>query len=278
VIVDSQVHIWAAETADRPWFRPEAHLPNPFGYEDLRTQMTQAGVDAAVLVPPGWEGGRNDLALAGAAKYPGLFTVMGRIDLAERENAALLPQWTATPGMTGIRLAFQKETEAPWLHDGTADWFWPEAEKHDIPLMLFAPGQNAVFTEIARAHPKLRMIIDHMNLNREKDDDAVATIESLIPMAEFPNVSVKVSSIPLYSTDPYPYRNLHPVLERVIRAFGPERSFWGTDLTRIWAIIESYRQCVTAFTEEMDFLSADDLEWVMGKALTRFLRWTPRGA
>jgi len=158
------------------------------------------------------------------------------------------------------------------------DWFWPEAEKYDIPLMLFAPGQNAVFTEIARTHPNLRMIIDHMNLNREKDDDAVATIESLIPMAEFPNVSVKVSSIPLYSTEPYPYRNLHPVLERLIRAFGPERSFWGTDLTRIWALIESYRQCVTVFTEEMDFLSADDLEWVMGKGLTRFLRWTPQGA
>jgi len=278
VIIDSQVHIWAAPTPDRPWFSPAAHLPDPFGYEDLATQMAKAGVDAAVLVPPGWEGGRNDLALAGAATYPGRFTVMGRIDLAQRENAALLPQWTAAPGMTGIRLAFQKEAESPWLHDGTADWFWPEAEKYDIPLMLFAPGRNAVFTEIARAHPKLRIIVDHMNLNREKDDDAAAAIESLIPMADFPNVSVKVSSIPLYSSEPYPYRNLHPVLERLIRAFGPERCFWGTDLTRIWSIIESYRQCVTVFTEELGFLSADDLEWVMGKGLSQFLRWTPGGA
>jgi predicted TIM-barrel fold metal-dependent hydrolase len=278
MIIDAQVHIWSAETPDRPWYSPTSHLPNPFGYEDLLKEMAKAGVDGAVLVPPGWEGGRNDLALEGATKYPDRFTAMGRIDLADKESAALLPSWTATPGMTGIRLAFQKEAEAPWLHDGTADWFWPEAEKYDIPLMLFAPGQNAAFSEIARAHPNLRMIVDHMNLNREKDEDAVAVIESLIPMAEFPNVAVKVSSIPLYSTDPYPYRNLHLVLERLIRAFGPERAFWGTDLTRIWAIIESYRQCVTVFTEELEFLSADDLEWIMGKGLTRYLRWTPGAA
>lgn len=275
MIIDSQVHIWAVETPDRPWLSRTSHLPSPFGYEDLRAEMAKAGVDAAILVPPGWEGGINDLALEGAARYPGQFTVMGRVDLADKSNARLLPGWTSRPGMTGIRLAFQKERESGWLHDGTADWFWAEAEKYDIPLMLFAPGENAAFAEIARGHPNLRIIVDHMNLNREKDEDAVAVIESLLPMAEFPNVAVKVSSIPLYSTEPYPYRNLHPVLERVIRAFGPERAFWGTDLTRIWALIESYRQCVSVFTEELDFLSGDDLEWVMGKGIARFLRWSP---
>lgn len=277
MIVDSQVHIWAAETPDRPWYSPTSHLPSPFGYEDLRKEMDKAGVDAAVLVPPGWEGGRNDLALEGAATYPERFTVMGRIDLADKANARLLPKWTETPGMTGIRLAFQKERESGWLHDGTADWFWAEAEKYDIPLMLFAPGENAAFAEIARNHPRLRIIVDHMNLKREKDEEAAAAMESVIPLAEFPNVTVKVSSIPLYSTEPYPYRNLHAALDRLIRAFGPERAFWGTDLTRIWALIESYRQCVTVFTEELDFLSTDDLEWVMGKGLTRFLRWSIAG-
>ena len=144
-------------------------------------------------------------------------------------------------------------------------------------VMVFAPGQNAAFAEIARNHPNLRMIIDHMNLNREKDGDAEAAMESLMAFADFPRVTVKVSSIPLYSTEPYPYRNLHGALARLIRALGPERCFWGTDLTRIWAIIESYRHCVTLFTEELEFLSADDLEWVMGKGIARFLDWQPGG-
>ncbi len=35
----------------------------------------------------------------------------------------------------------------------------------------------------------------------------------------------------------------------------------------------SYRQVVTHFTEELDFLSAADLEWIMGRGLVECLRW-----
>ena len=273
MIIDSQVHVWAAETPDRPWYSPTSHLPNPFGYAELLAEMKGAGVDRAVLVPPGWEGGRNDLALKGARKHPSRFAVMGRIALDDPAAPGLLEGWTAQPGMLGIRLAFQKERESGWLDDGTADWFWPAAERHGIPVMVFAPGRNDAFAEIARTHPRLTMIVDHMNLGREQDAAAVAAMESLIPLADRANVSVKVSSVPLYSTEPYPYRNLHEGLARLIGAFGPRRAFWGTDLTRIWNRIETYRQCVTLFTEELDFLTGDDLDWVMGRGLAACLGW-----
>lgn len=272
LIIDSQVHIWRAETPDRPWFSPAAHLPNPFGYQDLLRLMKDAGVGRAVLVPPGWEGGRSDFALEAAAKYPDRFIVMGRIAVEKPEQAALLPRWKEQAGMVGIRLAFQKKHAQGWLSDGTADWFWPEAERFDIPLMVFAPGQHDRLHEIARAHPRLRIIVDHMGLNREKDAPAAAAIERLIPLADCPNVAVKVTSVPFYSTEPYPYRNLHDALRRLIAAFGPERAFWGTDITRIWSLC-TYKQCVMLFTEALDFLTADDLEWVMGRGIAKRLRW-----
>ena len=40
--------------------------------------MAAAGVDRAVIVPPSWEGDRNDLALAAAQAHPDKFAVMGR--------------------------------------------------------------------------------------------------------------------------------------------------------------------------------------------------------
>jgi hypothetical protein len=86
---------------------------------------------------------------------------------------------------------------------------------------------------------------------------------------------VKVTSVPFYSTEPYPYRNLHGALGRLIGAFGARRAFWGTDITRIWQLA-SYRQCVTLFTEELDFLTNDDLDWVMGRGLAQCLGWQPR--
>ena len=43
-------------------------------------------------------------------------------------------------------------------------------------------------------------------------------------------------------------------------------------LFRIWSRC-SYRECVTLFTQELDFLSGDDLEWVMGRGIRECLQW-----
>ena len=68
-IVDSQVHIWGANTPERPWPAGrdgEAQKPYPIDKEALLFQMDLAGVRRMVLVPPSWEGDRNELALEAA--------------------------------------------------------------------------------------------------------------------------------------------------------------------------------------------------------------------
>jgi L-fuconolactonase len=82
IIIDAQVHLWAADTPERPW--PEegkgyAHRSQPFGKDDLLREMDAAGVDRVVIVPPSWEGGRNDLALEAARLHPDRFAIMGRL-------------------------------------------------------------------------------------------------------------------------------------------------------------------------------------------------------
>src|SRR5258707_897355 len=74
MIVDSQVHIWAADTPERPWppgQAARAHQPTPLTAEDLLEKMDAAGVARAILVPPSWEGDRNDVVLA-LAKRPNI--------------------------------------------------------------------------------------------------------------------------------------------------------------------------------------------------------------
>ena len=38
-------------------------------------------------------------------------------------------------------------------------------------------------------------------------------------------------------------------------------------------LVGIYKITVTLFTEELDFLSASDKEWIMGKALANWLNW-----
>ena len=103
---------------------------------------------------------------------PNRFAAMGRIPVEKPESIALLPGWTRQAGMLGIRLSFQKEHNSSWLDDGTADWFWPAAEHHGIPVMVFAPDWPDEIREIAINHPGLTLIVDHMGLLREQETSA----------------------------------------------------------------------------------------------------------
>ena len=233
--------------------------------------MKTAGVDRVILVPPSWDGYRNDYALEAAQKYPDRFAVMGKVPLNDPASKDKLANWLKQPGMLGFRISFRHSNTYSWLDDGTADWLWAGCERYDIPLMIFAPFAVAKIGEIAERHPGLRVIVDHMGLNvRWKGKDLAPGVDQLLTFARLDNVGVKVSCLPCYVDEPYPYPTLHPQIRRVVDAFGAQRVFWGTDLSQSPC---SYRENVTLFTEALDFLSASDKEWIMGKALAQWLRW-----
>jgi predicted TIM-barrel fold metal-dependent hydrolase len=186
-------------------------------------------------------------------------------------SAPRLAGWKKQPGMLGLRITFSEE-QRPWLADGTVDWLWPEAERHQIPIMVLASGQLHHLAPIAMRYPDLKLIIDHIGVSRALDEQVAESIGPTLALARFPNVAVKVSSLPCFSTEPYPFRNLHEVIRRVVEAYGPHRCFWGSDLTRL-LLKCTYREAVTMFTEELDFLSDIDKEWIMGRALAEWLGW-----
>ena len=117
----------------------------------------------------------------------------------------------------------------------------------------------------------LRLIDDHLGrAGSTQDAAAFANLPELLALARYPNVAVKATGAPSYSSEPYPYRNIHPYLRQLYDAFGPARLFWGTDITRMPC---SWRQCVTLFTEELPWLSTSDQELIMGRALCAWLDW-----
>lgn len=275
-IIDAQVHIWGADTPQRPWpKRQAAHRPVPLGKDELLREMDAAGVHAAILVPPSWEGERNDLALEAVRQHPDRFAVMGRLNTEAPGAAAQLETWKSQPGMLGLRMAL---LYAPWqlplLTEGKLDWFWPVAERLDIPLMvLTAHSLIHYFEKIIARHPGLRIVMDHCALTPHTiDEEAFRDLDKLLALARLPNVMVKVSALQCHTSEAYPYPPLQQHIRRVYDAFGPKRMFWGSDLSRLPC---TYRQCVTTFTEEIPWLSNTDKELIMGRALSNWLRWKP---
>ena len=97
-----------------------------------------------------------------------------------------------------------------------------------------------------------------------------AIVEQLETIAKHANIHVKVSSAPCFSADPYPFADIYPYLKRIHEAFGAQRCMWGADRTRLTS---TYEECVRHYQEGLDFLSAEDKEWILGKALATTLSW-----
>jgi L-fuconolactonase len=271
-IVDSQAHIWAASTPERPWpARHQPHKPEPITAEDLLREMKSAGVDKCVLVPPSWEGERNDVCLAAVQKYPGRFAVMGRFDPEDPASRGKLVGWRKQPGMLGLRFTFHRPFLRPLLTEGRVDWLWAEAEKAGVPVMTLALHSDMhLFEKVTERHPGLRLTIDHLALTTGKDEEAFKDIGNVLALAKRPNVAVKVSCLPHYTADSYPFRKLHPWIRRVYDAFGPKRMFWGSDLSRLPC---TYRESLAYMSEEIPWLSAADKEWILGRGVMEWLGW-----
>jgi predicted TIM-barrel fold metal-dependent hydrolase len=273
LITDAQVHIWGADTPERPWpKRAEPQRPIPLGADDLLREMNEAGVDRVVLVPPSWEGDRNDLAIAAAKAHPDRFAIMGRFDPDAPGAKSQVAGWRKQPGMLGMRFTFHTPVLLPILTGGSMDWLWAEAEKAGVRMMILVPHAYVpMIDDVAARYPGLSITMDHLSLTSHKyDAENFDTIDALLALAKRPNVAVKASALPCYTKDTYPFRKLEPHIRRVYDAFGPKRMFWGTDLSRSPI---PYRQHVTWWMDEMPWLSAQDKEWIMGRGICEWLGW-----
>jgi predicted TIM-barrel fold metal-dependent hydrolase len=268
LIVDCQVHIW--ENA-----KMGAHhrqVPT-FSKDELLNEMDAAGVDAAVICPPFTLFQVNELAFAAARQHPDRLSVMAWFPLDDPKQRGLLENWRKEPGLRGFRWVLSQPHQRDWLRDGSMDWLWPALAAAKLPVALLASHDLAGVGQVAERHPDLRLMLDHLGcITFTKDDEAFAHVPELLALARYPNIGVKLSGAPSNSSEAYPYRNIHKYIRQMVETFGPERCFWGTDISRMPC---SYRQCVTMFTEEMPWLQGRALELVMGGALCEWLGWRP---
>jgi len=266
LIVDSHVHLWATGQPNPP-HRQVAALTA----EEMLREMDAAGVSAAVIQPPAWDPTSNEVAVDAARRHPDRYAVLGWFHLDQPDSRSLVDTWRNRPGMLGLRFTFMQPHQSSWPTDGTLDWLWPAAERTGVPIALAAGNFLPTVGMIAERHPGLHLLIDHLGMRlRAQDDAAFGNMPQLLALAKHPNIAVKASAAPGYSSERYPFRNIHSHLHAIFDAFGPERMFWGTDITRMPC---SWRECVTLFTEELPWLNGADKELVMGRALCRWIGW-----
>lgn len=229
--------------------------------------MRAAGVASAALIPPRWEGRGDAVVLEAAERYPESFVPIGRLDLFSAGAGDRICHRQA--GIRALRVMFPSSHDRVRALDAAAEKLWTAVEARDTPVMIYPPQGLGVVEHLAQTHPRLRIAVDHMALPVGLPiTDAGQHLRELSQLARYPSVSVKATALPAAATDVFPFASTHDALRQVVDAFGPERVFWGSDLSRLQC---PYEQVVDFAVDALAGHGTAATELVMGAALAAWL-------
>ena len=111
MIIDAQVHAYAANTPERPWFRVP-NWPAHVTGDEMVAAMDKVGVDGAIYISPfsmyQYDG---SYAVEVQKKHPDKFALVKPVDPDDPAVADVIADWKKTPGTVGIRIIMTKEAK-----------------------------------------------------------------------------------------------------------------------------------------------------------------------
>jgi predicted TIM-barrel fold metal-dependent hydrolase len=269
-VVDTHTHCFAGKADTRFPYHPRGtYQPEqPTSPEFLLKLMDGAGVDFAVVVHP--EPYQDDhrylehCLAVGKGRLKGTLLVfcdrpgsMEKLpDLAKR-----LPVVTA-------RIHAYQPDRLPPFGKPELRRLWRLASEHGLAIQLhFTPNHAAGFEPLIREFKQTRVIVDHLG---RPFDAPPGDHERIVRWADFPNVVMKLSSLP--APDAKEAAELPRVLRRLADAFGPERLIYGGGFDEK-ATAESYRAERERTAKLLNFLSPEARMKVLGGNAAKLFRF-----
>ena len=274
--IESQVHAYERNHPERPW-AGFLQGPDEVTGDDMVAAMAAVGVDGALLISP-FSLYRYDASyiLDVYAQHPGKFGLIRPFDSQSETIADDIAQWAATPGVVGARVmltAQEFEADDPGLNRLLA-----AGAQAGFPINIMSSGKLPLLRELARRNPNTKIVIDHVGIAQPfvppAPPEPFADLANVISLAEFDNVSIKISGAGTLSHQPFPYPDIWEPMGKIFEAFGLDRCLWGTDWTRAVELL-NYEQGVEAF-RVTDTLSDSERATLMGGTLTKIYKWSPQ--
>lgn len=274
-IIDSQVHVYEADTPERPWVQKITGPKHVTGDEQIAA-MDALGIDGAIIVST-YMTYRFDSSYAELvyARHPGRFALIKPVDPSDPAVKEDIAEWATKPGAIGVRVMLAFADVADPAEPGL-NLVLAEAARLGLPVNLFATRcLDEAYGLIAR-NPDTVVVIDHLGLPQtylRQDEDVWLDLPKVLRLAELPNVHIKLTGAGTMSSRPFPFEDLWDRLLRIIDAYGTERCMWGSDWTRALKYL-NYEQAVQYF-RTYPGLSDSDRAMLMGGAAERIYGWTP---
>ena len=280
MIVDAHHHLWRVEDGYRWLDSPDlAPIRRSFLPDDLRPELTAAGVDRTILV----EGGRCDTAeaalLLGYAR--GSDPIAGVVAWADPADPALadtIAGYRRLPGgelLVGLRPQVQAEPDPDYLDRPPVRRGLRTIADAGLALdVVVRVDQLAAVARAARDVPDLRIVLDHLGKPQIRDGLAglAAWAGPISAVAAEPNVTAKLSGLVTEAVwDRWQVADLRPFVTEAVARFGARRLMFGSDWP-VCRLAADYPAVLSALREALPPLTPEERAAVFGDTATRTYR------
>jgi predicted TIM-barrel fold metal-dependent hydrolase len=272
--IDAHVHVWTPDVAHYPLaagYKKEDMKPASFTPEELFKHSKPAGVDRINLIQMSFYGTDNRYMLDMMAMYPEVFVGTAIVDPLgaepEKEMAAL-----AKKKVRAFRIhpALAKQPPAKWLEPAGFSKMFDAAARTNLAMScLINPDAIPEIDRMCKKFPQAPVIIDH--LARIGADGTIrdADVDALCGLAKHGRVLVKVGAFYALGKKKPPYTDLAPLIQKVVKAFGPKRCMWESDCP-FQVVDQKYQESIDLVRKHLEFLSDDDRDWLLRRTAEEF--------
>ncbi|MEV6769266.1 amidohydrolase family protein [Nocardia sp. NPDC051030] len=274
--VDAHVHVWTIGggeyRVEYDWLTETSDvLYRTYTLNDAETEFAEHGIDAAVLVQASDSLAENQALLAAAAAAKRPTAVVGWLPLHRPAlTTAALPELLARPEFVGVRHMIHRDPDPEWLMRTEVSESLSQLASAGLVFEAVAerPDLLAQVPVIARAHPELTVVLDHLGKPPIASAHWQPWADLLAAAAAEPNIVAKISGLATVSGEEISASSWQPYVDHALAVFGPNRLMLGGD----WPFTltaASYDTVWRTTLETLAALTAGERALILGEVADR---------
>lgn len=232
-MIDAHQHFWQLSRGDYDWPNDTvAPIFRDFGPGDLAPQLAAAGVTQTVLVQatPTVEETEYLLRLARTTDF--VAGIVGWVDFEAADASETIDRLAADPMLKGLRPMLQSIDDTDWILRPSAEPALRHMAARGLRFdALIQPRHLGAVATLARRHPDLAIVIDHIAKPRMGAGlvPDPAWRDGMAALAALPNTWCKLSGMVTEIGPGWTAADLAGHGREVLERFGPSRLMWGSD-------------------------------------------------
>lgn len=255
-VIDAHQHYWQFDPVRDAWITEAMGvLRRDYLPSDAAPALAAAGVTGIVAVQADQSEAETDFLLGLAARHPAILGVVGWVDLRADDLAARLDRRADATRLKGFRHIAQAEPADFLVRDAVVAGITELGRRGYSYDILVYPHQLPAAERLAARVPGTRLVLDHCAKPPIGGEGMAAWRDGFRRLARHDHVCCKLSGLVTeVRTASWQARDLEPVLDTALEAFGAGRLMFGSDwpVCLLAADYARVADVVFRWTEQLD--------------------------